>query len=308
MTDSSGASGPRRGAQTRRGRRPNRRQGRSSRRRLRYAIQDGGYAVRRGLRRLIDLGREAGVAARRRDLPGRLRSEGADAGRAAAAAIIRFGELSSRLIHQAMRALVAVAGGLAARGTGLINRLSAVVTPLRAVVGVTALAALLLGISQFVDYRGVAVGAPDYARYGDVEGVAPAPQVDRRSAGSAHAYALLPVALAALAALVACTRGRWQLGRAVALLGAIAVAVSLLVDAPKGLDGSAQEQTYSGVDAKLVEGFYVQLFAAAVLVAGGLLVSRYARQAGLWRSPSRTRRSSLRQTDNPTAGARAGVT
>lgn len=168
-----------------------------------------------------------------------------------------------------------------------LARLATQVTPLRAVIAVTALAAVLLGVSQFVDYRGVAVGGDSYAAYVDVEPVAPAPQVDRQTAGSAHAYLLLPLALVALALLVACARGRWQLGRVVSLLGLAAIAVSILVDAPAGLDESEQSIAYAGAQAKLIEGFYVQVFAAAVLVVGGLLASRYARRSSRRRAPRR---------------------
>src|SRR5215210_4853860 len=47
-------------------------------------------------------------------------------------------------------------------------------TPLRAVVGVLVAAAILLAVSQFLDYREVRAGVPAYQ---DVELVAPPPQV-----------------------------------------------------------------------------------------------------------------------------------
>lgn len=201
--------------------------------------------------------------------------------------VTAFGDRASRLIRSAAAPGVAALLAAVALARKGIARLSAAVTPLRGVVAVTGLAAILLAVSQFVDYRGVAVGAGDYAAYSDVEVVAPAPQVDRQPAGSAHAYLLLPVALAALVLLVGCVRGRWQLGRVISVLGLAAIAVSLLVDMPAGLDAGEQSIAYASVEAKLIEGFYAQVFAAAVLVAGGLLVSHYAKRSARRRAPRR---------------------
>ncbi|MBA3539139.1 MAG: serine/threonine protein kinase, partial [Deltaproteobacteria bacterium] len=69
------------------------------------------------------------------------------------------------------------------------------------------------------------------------------------------------VAVIALAALAFAARGRWQLGRVVSLLGLLAIAVSLLVDMPTGLDEGKQAIAYAGVEAKLIEGFYAQFCA-----------------------------------------------
>ena len=217
-----------------------------------------------------------------------------------ATAITNFGERASKLVRGVLAPLAVPFIALAALGGRALRWLEREVTPLRAAVATTALAAILLGVSQFVDYRGVAVGVPDYAAYTDVDVVAPAPQVDREPAGSAHAYVLVPVALLAIGLLLLAARGRWQLGRIVSLLGIFGIAITLVVDRPAGLDASAQAIAYSGVEAQLVEGFYAQLFASAVLVAGGLLVSRYARSA-----PRRKTRSKRRAARVGAARARA---
>jgi hypothetical protein len=172
-----------------------------------------------------------------------------------------------RLVSRPVRAIIG-----ASRATLAVAERA--VTPRRAVGMVVLCAAILLGISQFVDYRGVGIGVPLYE---DVEAVAPAPQTDRETAGSAHSYVLLPVAALAIVALVFALRGRWQLGRAVAALGAVGVAVTLLIDRPKGLDEGAAALAFEGADAVLVEGFWVQLAASAVLVVAGLLLGRYVR-------------------------------
>lgn len=205
-----------------------------------------------------------------------------------AAAITRFGERSSILIRRALAPVGRLLAAIYAAAARVVDRLARAITPLRATIAVTALAAVLLGLSQFVDYRGVAVGQPDYSAYSDVQAVAPAPQIDRKTAGSAHAYLLLPLALVALAALYAAVRGRWQLGRVVSLCGLAGIAVALFVDAPAGLAEGEQSVAYAGAQAELIEGFYAELCSAAVILVGGLLISRYARLSG--HTASRPRR------------------
>jgi hypothetical protein len=152
-----------------------------------------------------------------------------------------------------------------------------VVTPARTVAVVTAGAALLLAVSQFIDYRGVEIGAPAYR---DVQAVAPAPQTDRQTMGSVHGYAMLPVAAAALVALAFALSGRWRLGRVISVLGALTIAVSLLFDARRGLEEGEAAFAYQDAHAVLIEGFWLQLSSAAVLLIGGLLLARYVRLAG----------------------------
>ena len=96
------------------------------------------------------------------------------------------------------------------------------VTPVNTVAFVGLVAAVSLGISQFMDYRGVAVGADLYE--GEVGTVAPAPLRDVETAGSAHLYLLAPVALAAIALIVLTARGRAELGRVVCGLGLLGIA------------------------------------------------------------------------------------
>lgn len=206
------------------------------------------------------------------------------AGRAAAAVLRQIAPYVSRALLLAVRipaGLVAVlldlTQDLLAWIRGRANAISAWVRPAGAVATVAALAAVALGVSQFVDYRGVAVGAPSYE--GEVGTVAPAPLTELRTTGSAHAYLLLPVALAALLLVGATLRGSWRLGRLIAALGAVGIAVSIAIDAPAGLDVGRAGIAYSGAEAKLIEGFWVQLSAAATLVLCGPLLGAYARRA-----------------------------
>ncbi len=193
----------------------------------------------------------------------------------------------------------AVGAGRAAMG--LLER---AVTPPRAVAVVIASAAIMLGASQFVDYRGVEIGVPLYE---GVEAVAPPPQTDLEPTGAAHSYLMLPVAVLAIGAAAFALRGRWQLGRAVSLLGLVAVAVSLLVDMPKGLDEGLAARDFEGARATLLEGFWVQLAAACVLVVTGVLLSRYVRLQGepARRRRRRSARRPRRRRAAPPAGAQA---
>jgi hypothetical protein len=160
----------------------------------------------------------------------------------------------------------------AAASARAATRASAVVTPQRAVCGLILASAVCLIVSQFVTYRGVEIGQPAYAGLP----AATPPTVDVKTAGEAHSYLLIPLALlAAGVAAVAMRTGRRGLGRVVFALGLLGIAVILLVDLPAGLDAGAQTSRFAGASAVLDSGFYAELAAAAGLVLGGLLY--YAR-------------------------------
>ena len=184
------------------------------------------------------------------------------------------------------------------------TRASAVVTPRRAIAGVVIASAACLIVAQFVDYRGVEVGQPGYA--GLV--AASPPTVAGRTAGEAHSYLLVPVAfLAAIVATLTMRSERRGLGRIVIALGALSVAVILLVDLPAGLDAGAQTSRFAGATAVLEDGFYAELAAAAGLLIGGLLY--YARPCRIrtsWsgRAASARRRRRRRRDSSPRRAAR----
>lgn len=194
-----------------------------------------------------------------------------------------------------LRALGAVLGRAATRA-------SAVVTPRRAVCGVILASAACLVVSQFVDYRSVEIGQPGYA---GLPAVAAPPTVGAKTAGQAHSYLLVPLALlAAVAGVLALQPKRRGLGRVVVVLGLLCIAVILLVDLPAGLDAGAATSRFAGATAVLEDGFYAELAAAAGLVLGGLLyyarpcrirINSFARVAsGLRRRPRRRASSRAR--------------
>ncbi len=193
---------------------------------------------------------------------------------------------------------------LTAASARAATRASAVVTPARAIAGVILAAAICLIVSQFVTYSSIEIGQPAYAGLP----AATPPTVGGETAGEAHAYLLVPLALlAALAAGVAMRTERRALGRIVLVLGLLSIAVILVVDLPAGLDVGAQSSRFAGAEAVLQSGFYAELGAAAGLVMGGLLY--YARPCRIpinlsGRVASARRRRRRRRDSSPRKAAR----
>jgi hypothetical protein len=204
---------------------------------------------------------------------------------------LRLAALLVRLIS----GLFAQARSVGGRSMVLAERY---VTPERVLVVVIAAAAACLAYSQFVDYRGVEVGQPQYSQ---VSTIAPPPQTDQVHAGAAHAYVLVPLAAIALAiAVVALVSGRWRLGRLVSAIGLIGIVISLAIDLPKGLDAGTAGIAFAGAKATLTDGFYAQLAASAVLVLCGWVLSINLRQrAGVVTRSRRARRRRLRPRRAP---------
>jgi hypothetical protein len=113
----------------------------------------------------------------------------------------------------------------------------------------------------------------------------------------------VPLGVLALLLIWATARGRWRLGRAVSLVGVAAIAVALLVDMPQALDRGGAGVAYVGTDARLLEGFWAQIAAAAVLVGCGPMLGFYARRAA--GEPRRGRARSRRR--RPRAMRTAGT-
>lgn len=202
----------------------------------------------------------------------------AGAGRRARAVALAWARRAGRLLRPwAVRLFRLLARlerrllGLAARARRAAGRAWAEVTPQRAICTAILLAAGCLLVVQFLDYRAIEVGGPAYAGLP----AASAPTVGARTAGAAHAYLLVPLALlaAALALAALRKRRRRRLGRLVFALGAIALSVVLLVDLPAGQDVGAQASRFAAAQAVLYAPFYVELAAAVALMLGGLLLA-----------------------------------
>ena len=149
------------------------------------------------------------------------------------------------------------------------------VTPRSTVAFVGIVAAVGLGVSQFFDYHGVAVDAPNYA--GEVGTKAPAPLVGTETAGSAHLWVLIPVAVAAVVLIIGAYRGDRRLAGAVALCGLLGLAVAIAIDLPQGLDAGRAGLAFSGADAVLLQGFWAEASCSAILMLCGGLLAVYSR-------------------------------
>ncbi len=151
------------------------------------------------------------------------------------------------------------------------------VTPARAL-GVVALVAIgVLVASQWRDYSAVSVGVDAYA--GDVGAVAPAPEVSSAPAHEAHGPVMVILAALALVALAGAFAKRRRLSVWLVAIGVAVLAISLLVDAPKGLDEGDAAVAYESASSALLSGFWLQIAAGAVLLGCGLLLPRALRPA-----------------------------
>jgi hypothetical protein len=131
-----------------------------------------------------------------------------------------------------------------------------------------ALAAIAgLAASQFVDYRAVSIGAPDYH---GVAGVAPPPELAAATPRSAHGERVLAICgLAIVVLVVTAAVRRPQVARHLVLLGAAVIAIALAVDRPRGLDVGRAGVAYQGAHAVLLGGFGAEIAAAAALAVAG---------------------------------------
>jgi hypothetical protein len=149
------------------------------------------------------------------------------------------------------------------------------VTPARAVVVVAVVACGALAASQWLDYHAVSVGIDAYA--GEVGAIAPPPEVESEIAGNAHAWVMVPLAALGLVAVGLAIFGRRRAALLLVPIGLAAIAIALIVDVPKGLDEGTAELAYEDASASLLEGFWLQLAAATVIIACGFLLPRYLR-------------------------------
>jgi hypothetical protein len=176
------------------------------------------------------------------------------------------------------------------------------VNPRSTVAFVGVCAAVGLGVSQFFDYHGVAVDAPDYA--GEIGAIAPVPMTDRQTAGSAHLWILLPIAALAAVLMIAAYRGRTRLAGGVAICGVIGLAIAIAIDLPQGLEVGRAGLAFNGTEARLLEGFWAEVACSAVLILCGGLLAHYSR--GMTRE-RRGRRSRSGGATRRAAHREAGV-
>lgn len=212
-------------------------------------------------------------------------------GSALGRAVREVGSAVGVVIRETVRAIV-IAGKAVGR---LVERADRILTPARVTLAVAVGAALMLGWSQFIDYRAVEIGQPGYSGVLDVVS---APTTDARTPIDEHSFLLVAAALAALIASVAAARGRRRAGLVVAGAGLLAIVVALLVDLPAGTDASDVAAAYSGAEPVLLAGFWLELAAGLGLVCCGALLATAPRAA--------RRRSAKRRRRRPATAGGAG--
>jgi hypothetical protein len=151
------------------------------------------------------------------------------------------------------------------------------VTPARAVTVVSLVAIGALIASQWRDYSAISVGTDAYS--GEVGVVAPPPQVSSAVAHDAHGWVMLVLAALALIVVARAVTKRPRVASLLVPIGIAVLAISIGIDAPKGLDEGNAAIAYESASARLLEGFWLQIATGAVLVACGLLLPSALRPA-----------------------------
>lgn len=270
----------------------------AARRRIRSVLESAAKRTRQVDRALASRIEKARPVLARRLRQGRLLA--ARAGKATAKRLRPLGVLVLRVCSRGERFL----RRLAASSARLATRASRVLTPARAICLVILASAACLVVSQFVTYSSVEIGQSAYA---GLPAAAP-PTVGAETAGQAHAYLLVPLALlAAGVAVLGMRKERRGLGRIVFVIGLLSLGVILLVDLPAGQDAGTQSARFAGATAVLKGGFYAELAAAGGLLIGGLLY--YARPCRIrinlsGRAASARRRRRRRRGSSPRRAAR----
>lgn len=128
---------------------------------------------------------------------------------------------------------------------------------------------------------GVALIVAEFLTLREIVAVTVVPPGGRTSGGAHHGYALALIGVVSLPMAVGAVLGRSR-PAAVALtaLGALALAITLIVDLPSLDDEGLIGRTYDLAEASPGPGFWIQLVAEAVLIGiGASLVLRRQREA-----------------------------
>ncbi len=142
------------------------------------------------------------------------------------------------------------------------------------------LAALLLLVAEFLTLR-------------EIVAVTVVPPGGRTTGGSHHGYALAVIAIASLPMSYGATVGGSRpAALAVTALGAVALAIVLIIDFPSLDEAGLIGRTYDLAKAHPGPGFWVELAGALGLLAGGVLVLRGQIAQSRERDTARRRRRS----------------
>ncbi|HZJ29192.1 MAG TPA: hypothetical protein VFD37_04280, partial [Solirubrobacterales bacterium] len=192
-------------------------------------------------------------------------------------------------VERAAIALARLAGPRLRAAVGFCERR---LTGERVVIAIAVVATAALIASQFLDYRGVAIGGPQYS---EVSAITTAPVAATQTPWDAHGPLIGLAGLIALGALLLSLLGRGVVMRRARLVAiaaaAVALVATLVIDLPRATDLGTFADRYAGAEAILLEAFYIQLSAAAALLYAALLpvfwAIRSPRSGGATRSERR---------------------
>ena len=156
---------------------------------------------------------------------------------------------------------------------------------------VLALAGAGLILSEFLTYR-------------EIVAVTVVPEGGRTSGGAHHGYAIGLIGLVSLPmSYGAVIGGSRPASAAVAVLGALALAIAAIFDIPSLDETGLIGRTYDLAEAQPGAGFWVEIVCAAVLLIGGLLLVRsrvaHAREESEARHRARRERAAETETEAP---------
>lgn len=151
------------------------------------------------------------------------------------------------------------------------------------------LAAVALVVAEFMVFR-------------EIKAVTVVPQGGTTTGGSHHGYALVLIGVVAMPMAVgAALGGSRPAAAALTGLGAVALAIVLIVDLPSLDDTGLIGRTYDLAKASPQAGFWIQLVASFVLLAGGLLLLRRNAVSASRRSAARDRERAAARRDDELA-------
>jgi len=204
----------------------------------------------------------------------------------------------ARRVGHGLVLIASLIGRLTAAVGALLLALDRRVNTRQAFTLVALVGAGLLVASQFQDYRAIEIGQPGYSA---VQEITRAPRSEVKTPIDTHSFLLVIAGIAAFGAAVLSAISRKRIsGLVLAAAGGLTLVVAIAIDLPAGLDAEVAELSYSGVNAILLSGFWIELAAGAVLLVSGLgLMLEPSRRAAA--SPGRSsegRRSEGRSPEN----------
>ena len=154
---------------------------------------------------------------------------------------------------------------------------------------------------------GVALIVAEFLTYREIVAVTVVPEGGRTTGGAHHGYALALIGLVSLPmSYGAVLGGSRPAAAALAVLGALALAIAAIVDLPSLDDTGLIGRTYDLAEASPAVGFWIEIVAAAVLLAAGCCscaAARSPRASGATRGAASGVPARRRGGGGPAAGS-----